>query len=428
MSAPALSTQEVRWRVPVALAVTLFVNYLDRNNLALALPRIAQDFGWSDRQIGSNGEVLLAAFFLSYALSNMLLSPLAERFGPKRSVILAIAAFSLFTILSAPLGQSLTALVILRLLLGLGEGVHIPMLSAITSQWFPPSERSRANAIWGAGILVATATAPLMIVPLISTIGWRPAFAVLGVVGMVLSIPLVWVLVHDRPSGSAGVSAAELAYIQGGRDRVAQEPLRLDSGPEPDAQRPHYTRDRRFWLVVLGGILNAFCAFGLLSWLPTYFNRAKGIDFEQLGWPLALVFAAGIIGILLMAYLGDKLQRRLQLAGAGFLMAGLMVYVAATSGELGWVVLCFAIAVFCQSAYGAQEYAIVQCLLPSDRVGAGTGLYNGLSILLGGVGGSLIPGSIVAATGSFDAGILSIVAGALLASLVLFWLSTVMRY
>lgn len=81
--------------------------------------------------IGSKGELLLAAFFLSYALSNMLLSPFAERFGPKRSVIAAIVAFSLFTILSAPLGQSLTALIVLRLLLGLGEGVHIPMLSAI---------------------------------------------------------------------------------------------------------------------------------------------------------------------------------------------------------------------------------------------------------------------------------------------------------
>jgi MFS family permease len=131
MSTTATPAWGVRWRIPVVLAVTVFVNYLDRNNLALALPRIAEDFGWSDREIGSKGELLLAAFFLSYALSNMLLSPFAERFGPKRSVIAAIVAFSLFTILSAPLGQSLTALIVLRLLLGLGEGVHIPMLSAI---------------------------------------------------------------------------------------------------------------------------------------------------------------------------------------------------------------------------------------------------------------------------------------------------------
>jgi sugar phosphate permease len=410
----------VRWRIPVILGVTVFVNYLDRNNLALALPRIAQEFGWSDREVGSKGDLLLAAFFLSYALSNMLLSPLAERFGPKRSVIAAIAAFSLFTILSAPFGQSLTALIVLRLLLGFGEGVHIPMLSAISSRWFPVGERSRANAIWGAGILLATATAPLIVIPLINAIGWRPMFAVLGVVGMLLSIPLVWFLVEDEPRRDSNVSDGELAYILSGRETSTVTAVRTS--------RAGYTRDRRFWLAVLGGTLNAFCAFGILNWLPIYFNRAKGIDFEHLGWPLALVFATGIVGIILMAYLGDRFQHRTLLASVGFLIAGVMVYIASLVNSLGLLVLFFAIAVFCQSAYGAQEYAIVQRLLPAEKVGAGTGLYNGLSVLFGGVGGSLIPGTIVATTGSFDAGILSIVVGALAASATLFVLARTIRY
>jgi sugar phosphate permease len=410
----------IRWRIPVILAVTVFVNYLDRNNLALALPRIAQEFGWSDREIGSKGDLLLAAFFLSYALSNMLLSPLAERFGPKRSIIAAIAAFSLFTILSAPLGQSLTALIVLRLLLGFGEGVHIPMLSAISSRWFPVTERSRANAIWGAGILLATATAPLIIIPLINAIGWRPMFAVLGVVGMLLSIPLVWFGVQDEPRRDSKVSDAELTYILSGR--------RMPEVATVRTHRANYTRDRRFWLAVLGGTLNAFCAFGILNWLPIYFNRAKGIDFEQLGWPLALVFTTGIAGIILMAYLGDRFQHRTLLASVGFLIAGVMVYIASRTNAVELLVLFFAIAVFFQSAYAAQEYAIVQRLLPAEKVGAGTGLYNGLSVLFGGVGGSLIPGSIVAATGNFDAAMLSIVVGAFMAAAVLFVLAQTIRY
>lgn len=412
MSTTATPAWGIRWRIPVVLAVTIFVNYLDRNNLALALPRIAEDFGWSDREIGSKGELLLAAFFLSYALSNMLLSPFAERFGPKRSVIAAIMAFSLFTILSAPLGQSLSALIVLRLLLGLGEGVHIPMLSAIVSRWFPIGERSRANAIWGAGIVLASATSPLLIVPSIDAIGWRPTFALLGAIGMLLSIPLVWFFVQDKPRHNSDLTNTELAYIQIGHGM----------------SRAEYVRDRRFWLVVLGGTLNAFCAFGTLNWLPTYFNRAKGIDFDRLGWPLALVFAAGIAGIIMMAYLGDKFQQRALLASVGFLIAGVMVYTAVNVNTLRLLVLFFAIAVFFQSAYAAQEYAIVQRLLPAERVGAGTGLYNGLSVLFGGVGGSLIPGSIVAATGSFDAGILSIVVGAMVASLVMFVLARTIRY
>ncbi|NJM77094.1 MAG: MFS transporter [Acaryochloridaceae cyanobacterium RU_4_10] len=388
------------------------INYLDRNNLSLAIPRIAQDFSWSDREVGSKGELLLAAFYLSYAMSNLLLSPIAERFGPKRSVMAAIGAFSIVTILYAPLGSSFTSLIVLRLLLGLGEGVHIPMLSAITSHWFPTAERSRANAIWGSGILMSTAIAPLIIIPSIQLWGWRPAFAVLGAIGLSISMPLVYFLVQDKPPRQDRQNTAVMTAPN------QQERIALGS----------YGRDSRFWLAVLGGSLNAFCAFGLLNWLPTYFNRAKGIDFEKLGWPLALVFAAGIFGMALMAYLGDRLEQRAQLASVGFLMAGVMVYIATTTSQLELLVLFFAAAVFCQSAYGAQEYAIIQRILPAERVGAGTGLYNGLSILLGGVGGSLVPGSIVAATGSFDAGIISIVVGAWLAAIVMFVLARRIRY
>ena len=401
-----------RWQIPAVLAVTVFINYLDRNNLSLAIPRLAQDFHWSDREVGAKGEVLLAAFFLSYALSNMLLSPLAERLGAKRSVIVALVAFSLVTILSAPLGYSFTALIVLRLLLGLGEGVHIPMLSAITSRWFLPSERSRANAIWVSGILLSTAIAPLIVVPLIQLWDWRASFAILGIAGMLLSIPLVYFLVPDESPRRRQQSA----LVLNDRDQRQSNPL------------VSYRRDPRFWLAVAGSSLNSFCAFGILNWLPTYFNRAKGINFAQLGWPLALVFSAGIVGIALMAYLGDKLQQRTQLAGVGFLIAGGMVYIASITTRVELLVLFFAISVFCQSAYSAQEYAIIQRILPDDQVGAGTGLYNGLSVLLGGVGGSLIPGSIVAATGSFDAGILSFVVGAWLASGVMFGLGRMLRY
>jgi sugar phosphate permease len=417
MQTTAIPIGGIRWRIPIVLAVTVFINYLDRNNLSLALPRIAEDFGWTDRQVGSNGQLLLAAFFLPYALSNMFLSPFAERFSPKRSLIAAITAFSVFTILCGLFGQSFTALIVLRLLLGLGEGVHFPMLSLLTSRWFPLKERSRANSLWCMGILLATAIAPLMIIPLIKMIGWRSTFAVLGTAGVLLSIPLVGFFVQDEPSKDSRVSESELAYIHAGH--------RLADGAIPQSA---YVGDRRFWLLVLAGTLNAFCVFGILNWLPTYFNRAKGIDFDRLGWPLAIVFAAGIVGIFLMAYLGDRLQRRTLLASVGFLLASIIVYLASSANTLGLLVSLFALAVFCQSAYSAQEYAIVQRLLPATQVGSGTGLYNGLSVLFGGVGGSLIPGSLIAYTGSFEAGILSIVVGALLAALVMFVLSRMMKY
>jgi len=79
--------------------------------------------------------------------------------------------------------------------------------------------------------------------------------------------------------------------------------------------------------------------------------------------------------------------------------------------------------VFLQSAYNAQKFATLQQLLPPDRVGAGTGLYNGLTVLLGGIGGSFIPGTLVSRTGDLQVGMLSLVAGAWWVALLMAGLS-----
>jgi sugar phosphate permease len=420
MQTVAAPARSVRWRIPVVFGVTFFVNYLDRNNLALALPIIANEFGWSDKQTGEYGQYLLGAFFLALGLSNIFLSPLAQRIGPRRSVILAIASFSVVTMLQAPLGQYLIILIMLRLLLGIGEGFHVPMMSEITSRWFPRNERSRANAIWNVGILLATALGPLILVPLITSIGWRPAFAVLGIAGMLISIPLVLLVVRDEPRREDGVSEAELAYIRRGSG--------AEVSSEITAPSVSYLRLPSFWLMTLAGTLNAFCGFGVLNWLPTYFARTKGINFSGLGWPLAIIFSAGVVGVLVMAALGDRVNRRVLLMSGGYLVAAGMLYFATTMMTLIPLVALFALGVFFQSAYTGQEFAVVQRVVPETSVGSGSGVYNGLSILIGGVGGSIVPGTIVAMTGSFTAGMLSIVCGAVLAAIALFVLARVVRY
>ncbi|MCS7066551.1 MAG: MFS transporter, partial [Fimbriimonadales bacterium] len=169
-----------RWIIPFVLAVTTFVHYIDRNNLPIVLPQIAREFGWSDQQVGRYGQYLLGAFYLTFGLAQVWLSSWAERFGVKRSLMLSIAGFSVCTILFYPLGGSLGALILLRLLLGIAESVHMPMNSALVCRWFAPHERGRANSVYVAGILIALAAAPLLIVPLSERFGWRLTFALLG--------------------------------------------------------------------------------------------------------------------------------------------------------------------------------------------------------------------------------------------------------
>ncbi|BCW96996.1 MAG: MFS transporter [Fimbriimonadales bacterium] len=391
-----------RWVIPLTLAVTVFVHYLDRNNLAIVLPQVAREFGWDDRQMGQYGNLLLGAFYLTFGVAQVLLSPLAERWGVKRSLMASIVGFSVCTMLFYPLGGSLGALIAMRLLLGAAESVHMPMNSALVGRWFPPHERGRANSIYVAGILVALALAPLLVVPLAERFGWRATFLLLGAAGLAVSLPLVARYVSDQPPDGQPSSA------------------QATRGTLRNALRAYGARDPlAFWLYLAAGVCNAFCVFGILNWLPSYLNRTRGIPFGDLSLPLFSVFLAGIVGVFFWAYWGDRTGRRVSFASVGLLLAGVCVLLTAYTPANALVIALLALGVFLQSSFNAQEFATLQEMLPSHRVGAGTGLYNGLTVLMGGVGGSVIPGALVALTGDFQAGILSVAVGAWLVSLLL---------
>lgn len=414
----------------MVLAVTVFVHYIDRNNLPIVLPQIAREFGWSDQQTGQYGQYLLGAFYLTFGLAQILLSPLAERFGVKRSLMLSIVGFSVCTMLFYPLGGSLGALIALRLLLGAVESVHMPMNSALVSRWFPPHERGRANSIYVAGILFALAIAPLLIVPLAERFGWRLTFALLGFAGLAVSLPLVAKLVSDTPPCSTDTpvraeNPPRLDTTVQATPRGTDTLVRAENQPHLDktAQAIGSSTDKNvratLWLYIAAGVSNAFCVFGILNWLPSYLNRTRGIEFGDLSLPLSGVFLSGIVGIFFWAYLGDRSGKRTLFASVGLLLAGGCVLLTAVAPTNGLAIGLLALGVFLQSSYNAQEFATLQGMATPDRVGAITGLYNGTTVLLGGVGGSLIPGTVVALTGSFQAGLLSVAVGAGLVSLLM---------
>ncbi len=204
------------WHIVLIFALTFIIHYLDRNAISFALPQMAAELHWSDQQLGEYGQYLLGAFFLSYGLAQVLLAGLAERFGAKRSLVVVIIGFSVVSIAMGPLGGSLAMLVGLRLLLGLAESVHVPMMGVITARHFPAAVRARANATWNVGLIIATAIGSLITVPLISAWGWRSAFVIIGGCGLVIALPLVLAFV---PEGRAQAPTSERAAR-----RVSQEP------------------------------------------------------------------------------------------------------------------------------------------------------------------------------------------------------------
>jgi sugar phosphate permease len=405
------------------MLVTVCFSYLDRMNISYALPKIALDYGWTVKETGAYGGLLMSMFYVGYGLSNIFLSPIAERFGPRKSIIVVILLFSFFTMLGAPFGMMFTAFIAIRILLGLGEGTHFPMINVLTKRWFPTNERSRANGIWVLGIFGSMIIAPFLVVPVIEAWGWRAMFIVVGCMGIFISIPLVYFFVHDTPRDDPRISEAELSYIEDGleKDELIGEESFWDG-------IKHFLKQKTYWLALGGGIINNMVAHGLINWLPTYFTSARKLPFADLTYATSLPYVFSFFGVALWSYLGDKTNKRAMISAIGFLGGGIVVFFAATAASMAMVVALFALTIFINVAYAANEFAIVQHIVPKNRVATGVGLYNGLAMMIGGGLGPVVVGSVVSATGDYTMGILSLSVLSIIGAIIMLILGRLLKY
>ena len=377
-----------RWQLALVLLVTFFVGYLDRLNITFAVPLMAAEFRWSESQTQDYGSLLMGLFYAGYGLANIFLTPFAVKLGPRRSILIIVVLWSLFTALGAWVSQWLMVLMATRVLLGVSEGVHVPMMSQLTKTWFPLEERARANSVFVSGLFLAVILSPIMLVPLMMGFGWRTGFVLIALFGLLVSLPLVAWLVHDTPERHPDISPGELAYIAAGREREA-------AGEDTQMSWAALFAMPRFLLLAAIGTINNVVALGFSGWLPTYFTHNRGIAFADITYLVAVPYAFSLLGIGLWAWLGDRFNIRAPLAALGFAGAGAMIYVALQADSLAVVLVCFSLGVFLISAFNACEFAMLQRIVPLDKMAPAMGVYNGCTTIIGGGLGPFIVSPII---------------------------------
>ena len=105
--------------------MTFLVAYYDRLNIALAMPLIAAENGWTDAETASNGALLMGLFYAGFGIANIFLTPFGTRAGPRRSLIVIILLWSLFTALGALASQVMMIFMASRVLLGLSANSKV---------------------------------------------------------------------------------------------------------------------------------------------------------------------------------------------------------------------------------------------------------------------------------------------------------------
>ncbi|SDR51646.1 Sugar phosphate permease [Paraburkholderia fungorum] len=284
-----------RWVMIALCFAATAVNYIDRANLGVAVPFIQQDLHISSTAMG----LILGAFFWTYAAMQMPAGWLIDRFGERRIYAGVVAWWSLCTMLTAGM-KSVSGLVFIRLLLGVGESGGYPANAKVAGRWFPVHERGIASSIFDSGSRVGAALALPIVTAIVGMLGWRASFVISGGLGFVWIV--VWLLVYRHPN------AQEEAFVASG------SPADTARGQHSASSSPKIGwldlfRFRTIWGCMIGFFCLNFANYFFVTWFPTYLIQARGFSLPHLGTFGTLPALCAIPGGYLGGYLSDRLIR-----------------------------------------------------------------------------------------------------------------------
>jgi len=293
-----------------------FVNYIDRYVLPAVGPKIKDELGLSDAQLGLLG----SAFLFSYLLTSPIFGRLGDRGSRTKLIAVGVGVWSLATA-AGGIVRNLTQMFVARGVVGVGEASYASISPALISDYYPPERRGRAFAIFYLAIPVGSAVGYLLGGFLDEHFGWRAAFLAVGLPGVILA--LLALTVVDPPRG-------------------INDPMRERS--EAKAAQASFgetmwllARNHRYVLAVLGYAAYTFAVGGLSFWVPIYFNRELSVPLARADFLVgAITVVAGILGTFTGGYLADVLARRsreayLYLSGWSMVVAVPAVWIALSS-------------------------------------------------------------------------------------------------
>jgi MFS transporter, ACS family, D-galactonate transporter len=370
-----------RWVVMWLLFIASAINYLDRSTISFALPLISHDLHLGPESKG----VLLSAFFWSYTAMQIPIGLMADRINLLWVYAGTFALWSLAQGLTG-LAGSLMVLIVLRVVLGFGESIYLPGGTKIVSLLFGRTERGLPSGFFDSGTRFGLVLGGLAIPWLLVRYGWRDAFVMVGVLGLLWLIP--WFIAFPAKLAKQARQQTALAGAQ------AHTGFRL----------AHFDRN------LLGICLGFFCFdyfwYLMLTWLPDYLYEARHLTLIKMGIFSALPYAVfgaceplgGWIADRLIKRGWDPTRTRKGIISFGFLFGLLMIPAAfVQSANLAVVLIIGAGLVGLATA---NLLVMVQLCAPPEEVGVWTGFMN-FAGNIGGITAPLVTGFTIAWTGSF---------------------------
>lgn len=374
-----------RWVLIFWMFTISAISFLDRVNLSIAGRFLQQEFQITDVQLGP----VFSAFIIGYALFQAPGGRLADRFGPRKVLMLGTIWWGVFTALTALIPAGIYGLLFIllsvRFLLGAGEAVVYPSSNRLVAAWIPSAERGLANGFIFAGVGAGAGITPPLITYIVLHYGWRLSFWVSAVIGLIAGLIWYW-LARDRPAGHPFVTKAEVEYIEKGLPEPANK---IQVGKALPWSR--ILKNRDVMAVGLSYFAYGYAAWIFFAWFFIYLSKVRGLDLKSSSYYSMLPFMAMAVCSPLGGWISDRLTRthgkrigRCGVAVAGIALAAIFIALGTQveSARIASIVL----------AGGAGALYLSQSSfwsVTADIAGASSGSVSGIMNMCGQIGGAV---------------------------------------
>lgn len=388
-----------------AMFTIMAISYLDRINLSVAAPAIAEEFGLGPVPMG----YVFSSYLWTYVVFLVPLGMAVDRWGSRALGTASLFVWSIGGALTGLIG-GFASLLGARMLLGIGESAAYPVGGRVIQEWAPPAERGRASAWLNGGAYFGLAVGAIVVGWLVAVAGWRVSFVVTGLVGVLAAA--AWWAFYRTPEQARGLTATERAEIPAADPVSTPLPARETLGM--------LVRSRSMWGLALTQGCAGYTLYLFLTWLPSFLVDTRGLDVVKSGIFTAAPYAVAVVLGLLLGRLSDTwlrrrggLDARRRLIAVTLLVSSVILLTPLVSST--WLLLVlFSISLTCVSTTMGLCIALTTDLLRDGRR-SGTAvsalIFGGNSF---GLAAPIVTGYLVAATGAYGSAF--VLAGVLLVS------------
>ena len=364
-----MKLKNIRWWILGLIALATAINYLDRQNLPVAISEIRKSIPVSDIQYGLMNSLFLLAYGTMYAVGGRLMDIMGSKIGYAVMIIWWSLANMVHGLISGVMGLGIA-----RFLLGMGEGGAFPASAKAISEWFPVKERSFAFGIFNTGSSLGAVIAPPLIAFIITVFSWRWVFFLTGSLGLIWAI--IWYKLYSIPAKSKYITIEERKYVS---ESIEKQNISSDLITDKTSILD-LLKIRKVWGLLTIKFLTDAGWFFFIFWLPKYLYDVRGLDINAIGasaWiPYALAGCGSFIGGWLSSYLLKRnfsldLARKIPLGIAAILLPTSLLI---TDASLNMAIVFFGLAMFGHQFWSTIVQTLAADMFPSRLVGSVAGL------------------------------------------------------